>query len=277
MARVLQAELDECDLTCCEDGSPDVRLRLERAVFGSDYGADGWTTRDQVDELPRYLDLAAGQRLLDLGSGRGWPGLYLAHLTGCSVVLTDQSVDKLRDALGRARRDSVADRVLAVPATAPTLPFQPGTFDAVVHTDVLCCLGPKLRTLSATRRLLRPGGRTAFFVIHLGSGLTVAEIRAAAAVAPPAVRTRRLDYRALLRSAGFVEVVQIDVTATYAATHRAWLRYVHAFRAELAAAESPEAVDADLARRTTTLDLIEHGVLRRSLLLAQRPLSPALA
>ena len=27
-------------------------------------------------------------RLLDVGSGRGWPGLYLAGRTGCRVVLT---------------------------------------------------------------------------------------------------------------------------------------------------------------------------------------------
>ncbi len=269
MTRLLQAEVDECSRLCDADSS-DVRLRFEQAVFGSDHGADGWTTREQVNELPQHLELAAGQRLLDLGSGRGWPGLYLALTTGCSVVLTDQGVDGLRDAMTRAQRDNLADRVLAVPATAPVLPFRPGSFDAIVHTDVLCCLGPKLRTLRETRRLLRPGGHTAFFVIHLGPRLTAAERQAAVEVAPPAVRTRGLDYRALIRSAGFVESTQVDVTATFAATHRAWLRHAHAFRDELAAAEQPGAFAEQVARRTIAADLIEQGILRRSLFVARR-------
>ena len=34
------------------------------------------------------LGLGPGRRLLDVGGGQGWPGLYLARQTGCTVVRT---------------------------------------------------------------------------------------------------------------------------------------------------------------------------------------------
>lgn len=113
-------------------------LSLERSVFGSDYGATGWTSPEQANELCDRLELGSDDRLLDLGSGRGWPGLYLAARSGCSVVLVDEPSEALRQAIERARRDEMADQVTAVAASADALPLLPSSFDAVVHTDVLC-------------------------------------------------------------------------------------------------------------------------------------------
>jgi hypothetical protein len=66
-----------------------VAAEIERLVIGADYGADGYTTLAQADELARRLALRPGARLLELGSGSGWPGLHLAKTSGCAVVLTD--------------------------------------------------------------------------------------------------------------------------------------------------------------------------------------------
>jgi cyclopropane fatty-acyl-phospholipid synthase-like methyltransferase len=112
--------------------------RVERLVIGGDYGADGYTTVAQADELARRLELAPGVRLLDLGSGRGWPGLYLAKSTGCHVVLTDVPIEGLQVAAARAAAEGLNGRCAVVAASARDLPFAAGTFDAVVHTDVLC-------------------------------------------------------------------------------------------------------------------------------------------
>ena len=116
----------------------DATRTLERLVIGGDFGASGYTTAAQADLLGERLGLRAGHRLLDVGSGRGWPGLYLAETTGCSVVLTDIPEEGLRIALGRATSDGLAERSAAVAASARRLPFQAESFDAVVHTDVLC-------------------------------------------------------------------------------------------------------------------------------------------
>jgi 2-polyprenyl-3-methyl-5-hydroxy-6-metoxy-1,4-benzoquinol methylase len=116
----------------------DALLKIERAVIGGDWGANGYTTLQQADQLAAALRLSPGVRLLDLGAGRGWPGLYLAVRTGCRVVLSDVPLEGLHAAVARAATDGVADRVVAVASSARSLPFRAGTFDAVVHTDVLC-------------------------------------------------------------------------------------------------------------------------------------------
>ena len=116
----------------------EVTRHIELAVIGGDWGANGYATRAQADVLGRQLRLRPGRRLLDLGGGRGWPGLYLAASTGCRVVLADMPIEGLLTASGRARNDGLADRAVAVAASARRLPFRPASFDAVVHTDVLC-------------------------------------------------------------------------------------------------------------------------------------------
>jgi hypothetical protein len=63
MVRGSQAEVDECFRACYRAGSTDAQPRLERLVLGSDYGADGWTTMEQADELARRLQLQTGQKL----------------------------------------------------------------------------------------------------------------------------------------------------------------------------------------------------------------------
>lgn len=108
--------------------------RIELQVIGAQYGASGYTTVTEADGLGRRLGLGPGVRLLELGSGHGWPGIHLAATTGCDVVLTDVPLDKLRVA-ARAGR---AQRCAVVAASGAELPFVAGSFDAVVHADVLC-------------------------------------------------------------------------------------------------------------------------------------------
>ena len=115
-----------------------VVCQIEQRVIGGDWGANGYTTMAQADTLARGLGLSAGDRLLDLGTGRGWPGLYLAARTGCRVVLTDLPLEGLRVAADRAAEEGLTAGVGVVAAAASGLPFRAGTFDAVIHTDVLC-------------------------------------------------------------------------------------------------------------------------------------------
>lgn len=111
-------------------------LRAERRVLGSDYGASSYTTIDQADDLARRLSLVPGKVLLDLGSGPGWPGSYLASSTGCTAVLTDPTLEGMAVAAERSRRDELD--TTTVVATGTALPFKDSAFDAATSSDVFC-------------------------------------------------------------------------------------------------------------------------------------------
>ena len=116
----------------------DVNAWVEQAVIGAVWGANGYTTVDQADELARRLRIGPGSRVLDVGTGRGWPGVYFATHMGCTTVGTDLPLGALAVAACRARTEIVDDRVALVAAASANQPFRPGSFDAAVHTDVLC-------------------------------------------------------------------------------------------------------------------------------------------
>jgi SAM-dependent methyltransferase len=116
----------------------DVLVEIERVVIGADWGANGYTTRAQVDDIAARLGVGPALRVLDIGTGRGWPALYLAATFGCDVVACDVPVEGLRRGAERCRVEGLDDRVRFVGASGDALPFRAAAFDAIVHTDTLC-------------------------------------------------------------------------------------------------------------------------------------------
>jgi 2-polyprenyl-3-methyl-5-hydroxy-6-metoxy-1,4-benzoquinol methylase len=116
----------------------DVTAAIEHAVIGAAWGVNGYTTVEQADQLACGLGLQPGARVLDVGTGRGWPSVYYAMRYGCRVVGTDLPVEGLRIATRRAAVEGVDPSFVAVAAAGGDQPFRDGVFDAIVHTDVLC-------------------------------------------------------------------------------------------------------------------------------------------
>lgn len=243
---------------------------VELEVLGVAYGSTGYTTLAQADDLGWRLGLGPGDLLADIGAGSGWPGLHLAATSGCRLVSADLVREGVRRACARASEDGLADRTGFVVSTGTRPALRPGAFDAVVHTDVLCCLAPKLSVLRACRRLLRPGGRMAFTVIHLADGLGPSERRRARRAGPGQVAARE-GYAAMTARAGFDDVVEVDVTPEYLVTKRAWWEATQKRADEVRGALPDGELDALQADRRFTLTAIEDGLLRRSLLTAVAP------
>ena len=119
-------------------GLSSAELAVEREVHGINAGITSYTTPAQADMLGEALALGPGVRLLDVGAGSGWPGVYLAKKTGCDGVLTDIPAAAIRIAAARAVKQGVHARCRVAVASGTHLPFRAGSFDTVAHSDVLC-------------------------------------------------------------------------------------------------------------------------------------------
>ena len=149
-----QALIDCFSRTYAHLSSSETMLEIERAVCGCDYGCTSWTTKDETRQITELLDIKPGMRLLDIGSGSGWPGLFLTQESGCDVVLTDLPFEGLEVAKRRAEKDGLTERCTIAQADGTALPFQDASFDAIYHSDVLCCLLEKQAVLAGCRRVI---------------------------------------------------------------------------------------------------------------------------
>jgi ubiquinone/menaquinone biosynthesis C-methylase UbiE len=96
--------------------------------------------------------------VLEIGAGTG---LNLEHYAGTVARLVLVEPDRHMRARLEAKVAAlgVSFPVEVVDAGADGLPFEDGTFDAVVSTLVLCSVPDEVTALAEVRRVLRPGGR----------------------------------------------------------------------------------------------------------------------
>ena len=98
---------------------------------------NGWTTQEQAEWMALALGLGERDRLLDLGSGRGWPGGLIAARTGAMLVSVDVPAEALRQGRERLRK-GLGDQVHQVCGDGRMLPIGDRHFSAVCHADVMC-------------------------------------------------------------------------------------------------------------------------------------------
>jgi hypothetical protein len=118
--------------------------------------------------------------------------------------------------------------------------------------------------LRACRRLLRPGGRIAYFTIFTTQGLSKQAHRRAVRLGPRAVASRR-GQAELLGAAGFAEVVDTDVTPDFLETARRWVSFAGTFEGELRSVLGDALFDEQQADRAEMITAVEEGLLSRAL------------
>ena len=200
-----------------------VMASITRSVCNCDYGGTSWTTREEADVFATLLGMRPGLRLLDIGAGSGWPGLYLARTSGCDVMLVDLPVTGLRIAMDRAVRDRMVGECWVAVADAAHLPLGDCSFDAISHSDVLCCLKDKRTVLTACRRVMRSSGSMVFSVISVAPNLTRSDHARAVESGPEFVEAEA-DYATLLHQTGWTLLDCRNVTTALMATCHRQLR-----------------------------------------------------
>lgn len=109
-------------------------------------------TRSSVDPLLDAAGVTAGKRVLDVGTGTGVAAAAVLE-RGASVV----GIDFSEAMIAEARR--ILPQANFRVANAEELPFEDGSFDAVVANGVLHHLAEPDRALEEARRVLARGGQ----------------------------------------------------------------------------------------------------------------------
>jgi ubiquinone/menaquinone biosynthesis C-methylase UbiE len=149
------------------------------------------------------LALAPGQTLVDVGCGRGGPGLWLAQSQGASLIGVDFSPVAAQHAADRAALFGLADTAHFVVGDLAATGLPAASADAVVSIDALH-LAPDLAAAGReVLRILRPRHR---LVLTGWQPQTPDDARLPSRL--------RIDWTTALRSVGFVEV-QVESRAEW--------------------------------------------------------------
>jgi SAM-dependent methyltransferase len=117
------------------------------------------TERAGLGEMRRELLATASGHVLELGAGTGHNLPYYTDKV-TDLVMTEPDphmASRLQEKL--SKEGTAAGRPSVIVSQAESLPFDDGSFDAVVATLVLCTVEDPQRALAEARRVLVEGGK----------------------------------------------------------------------------------------------------------------------
>ena len=242
----------------------DVLRRIESHTCGCCYGGNSWTTKKQAGLMVQKLELSPRSSLIDVGAGAGWPGLYLSSISGCSLTLVDLPETGLKLAADRSIQDKISERVITLIADAAELPFEDQSFDAVSHSDLLCCLFSKKKVLTECRRIIHEQGKMVFSVIYITPGLDKIDYERAVLNSPNFIQTDG-EYETMLRDCGWHIDDQIDLSKEYQETCRLQIEADDLHQQELIKLLSEKQALDRMSNWKSKLEVIKEGLVKRDL------------
>jgi ubiquinone/menaquinone biosynthesis C-methylase UbiE len=129
----------------------------QQATWASgDYAVIGTTLQITGETLCESIDIAAGERVLDVAAGNGNAALAAAR-RGAEVTATDYVPALLDGAKARAAAEGLAMEFRT--ADAEALPYDEGSYDVALSTFGVMFAPNHAQTATELVRVCRPGGR----------------------------------------------------------------------------------------------------------------------
>jgi len=160
-----------------------------REVYGNDYpeeaNPDSFVTITDLLTISKNLNVGPGKTIIDLGCGRGGPGLWIARETEANYVGIDLSENAIKQANQRKIDFKLNGTAEFQVGNIYSLNFPANSFDGATSIDVISFIPDPLAVISEVARILRP---KAFFVFTSWENKRSDRIN---------------DYRPYLQKAGF--------------------------------------------------------------------------
>ena len=179
------------------------------------------------------------------------------------MTLVDLPLNALGKAMNRANGDGLAKHVSAVAGSGCALPFADSVFEALSHSDVLCCLPEKLDMLAECRRAACDGAQMVFSVIAIADGLRGNKYRRAVQAGPPFIESPA-SYSEMLAQTEWRIVNRIYVTDAHRESLSALLNGMNGSE-ELLRALGDDVIRDAKNRRQEQIDAIDAGLMVREI------------
>ena len=243
--RELQREHERARVAAHYENDPEIfslvldrRLAYATGMFASEHEDLEAAQARKYAWIRDQLALAPGMRVLDVGCGWGSNLLYLAEHTGADVWGVTLSARQREEALARAARAGVADRVRIDVAHFEHVPLADASLDAVLFSGSIVHMHHREEVHRKVARALRPGGRVVisdcFFPIEPRGDRDSAATRFIFEDALGYCRLLHLsDELKLLEQHGLDITTAIDLSPSYARTLGCWIDNVRRHRARI--------------------------------------------
>jgi cyclopropane fatty-acyl-phospholipid synthase-like methyltransferase len=244
---------------------------LRQEAYGEDIGQHSWALADELrSDLPR-LRLSRGRRLLDIGCGACGPLTFLMRQSGCRGTGLDRSAAALSSARALGEKLGLTDSLALERADVDEpLPFEDGSFDAVLAIDMVLHVADRERLFAEAARVSAPAGR--FLVTDsavLAGPISNEETDARSMYGPSRFTAAGTNERALEKT-GWSLVETEDRTASVIRAASGRMEAARAHRTELEELEGAEEYERRIRYLATVIELARRPALRRVMYLAER-------
>jgi SAM-dependent methyltransferase len=247
-----------------------VLTEIRRETYGEDIGQNSWITTGEYDTFYSWLNLSAGDHVLEIASGSGGPAIYLAKKFKCCITGLDINEEGIKTANQTAIDAKITVAKFQLADVDQRLPFDDETFDAVMCVDSMNHFRNRLGYLQEWHRVLKTGKRSLFTDPVVITGAVSNEELAARSNIGFFLFVPLEVTRNLISDAGFKLIRCEDVTGNIELTSGRWHDSRQKHRADLLKIEGEERFEGLQKFLSTVYKLTSERRLSRFVFLVEK-------